>query len=152
MRPMLTDEPMDSLSDDPGERYVAFRGNCVQCGVVAFFLGLGHPDEGYNFCPVHGVSLADSEVPAHVRSAFPSFYPYQPNIGRYWPLLAAHSVYSTPGCWLPTAPANQPQGGKGGPSPLLCLSGGGRGFWGRACESKKGRIRAAFSRARIIYD
>ena len=26
-------------------------------------------DEGHNFCPVHGTTLADSEVPAHVRSA-----------------------------------------------------------------------------------
>ena len=109
----------------------------------------GHQDaqdrnEGYNFCPVHGFTLADSEVPAHVRSAFSCLYPYQPNIGRYWPLFAAHSVHATPDCWLPTGPANQPQGGKGGRSPLLHFLGGGRGFFGRACESKKGRIRAAF--------
>ncbi len=38
--------------------------------------------EGYKFCPVHGAAtLADSEVPAHVRSAAPCLPSCQPTSG-----------------------------------------------------------------------
>ena len=87
---------------------------------------------------------AELGVSAPVRSAFPCLYPYQPNIGRYWPLLMAHSLHSTPSCWLSTGPANQPQGGKGGLSPLLTVFWVGGGGFGARDEAQKGRIRAAF--------
>ena len=106
--------------------------------------------EGGKFCPVHDAILADSAVPAHVRSAAPGLSPCQPSIGRYWPLVMAYSMPSMSGCWLFTSPANQPQGGKGGPSPLLRFPGGGRGFWGEERGPKGPHARRVF-RTRGLY-
>ena len=92
---------------------------------------------------VHSASLAESEVPSYVRFAFPCLYPCQPNFGRYWPLFGAYAVHSMLDCWFSTGSANQPQGGKGGPSPLLRFPGGGRGFWGEE-RGPKGPYKRAF--------
>ena len=102
------------------------------------------------FCPVHAAILADSAVLAHVRPAAPGLSPCQPNIGRYWPLIMGYSMPSTPGCWLFTGPANQPQGGKGGRSPLLRFPGGGRGFWAEPASPKRAAYASRF-RARGLY-
>ena len=62
----------------------------------------------------------------------------------------AYFMPSAPGCWLFTDPANQPQGGKGGPSPLLRFPGGGRGFWDEPASPKRAAYASRF-RARGLY-
>ena len=59
----------------------------------------------------------DPQASVHVRSTAPCLYPCQPTSGDI-------------------GEANQPQGGKGGPSPLLRFLGGGRGFWGERSEAQ----------------
>ena len=96
---------------------VEFRINLADFGVQGINAAIEPPPHGAQpseddqgggkFCPVHGATLADPGASAHVHSAFLCLYPCQPNIGRYWPLLAAHSVNSLLCCLPPTAPANQ---------------------------------------------
>ena len=76
-------------------------------------------------------------------SAFLCLSPYQPNIGRYWPLFIGYPVHSTTGFWLSSVPANQPQGARGDGPPSFVFWVGGGGFGARN-EAQKGRIRVAF--------